>query len=155
MIEMENRFLESTDLQQWNVLMDENGNRVYEGFTVNGKPNGAGCAYFPDGTIYQEGVFGFKGLLCGKEYYSNGELRFEGLYRYNRNYGPNYPVYGRFYDKLGVKQFEGKFEYQMTGVGYPIVKTPKNFGHVPQQYRPNFHCIMRRDKGLDNLAEVD
>ena len=52
MIEMENRFLESTDLQQWNVLMDENGNRVYEGFTVNGKPNGAGCAYFPDGTIY-------------------------------------------------------------------------------------------------------
>ena len=35
----------------------------------DGVPRGWGITYYPDGTKYQEGLFGKKGLLWGKEYY--------------------------------------------------------------------------------------
>ena len=122
--------------RRWEILRDEDGAVQYEGFTDGHRPWGAGTTYYPTGIIYQEGVFGAKGLLCGREYYPNGQLRFEGLYRYNRNYGPNIPVYGRFYDEDGVKQIEGKFKIQCGGVGYPTVIKPENFGPVPLRNAP-------------------
>ena len=117
--------------RRWEILRGEDGVVQYKGFVEGRRPWGAGTAYYPTGIIYQEGVFGAKGLLCGREYYPNGQMRFEGLYRYNNAYGPNFPVYGIFYDESGGKQFEGRFRVIRGGVGYPTVIEPANFGHVP------------------------
>ena len=95
--------------------------------------------YYPDGTIYQEGVFGPKGLLCGKEYYPTGKLRFEGLYRYNMGYGPNYPICGKAYNPAGEQIYEGEFQIRRSGLGYPFVVKPEDFGPVPQKEKPRLH----------------
>ncbi len=57
------------DLEVWKQLFYENGSLMYFGFTVSGLPYDSGTVFFPDGTIYQEGLFGVKGLLSGREYY--------------------------------------------------------------------------------------
>ena len=131
--------------EHWDVITNDNGILLYEGFVRNGKPYGAGTVFFPNGVVYQEGIFGIKGLLCGNEYYPNGELRFEGLYQLNDGYGPNYPICGRFYDETGRKQFEGKFELRRSGLGYPFIENPKSFGPVSQKTRPSLQYTMWRD----------
>ena len=137
--------LENDDAPQWAVIRDKDGNKVYEGFTIHNKPHGAGTVYYPDGKIYQEGIFGIKGLLLGREYYPNGELRFEGVYRINKAYGPNFPIYGKSYDEYGVLQYDGKFKIHRSGLGYPLVEEPESFGKVPQDYRPHFDFVMWQD----------
>ena len=132
--------------KEWTRIYSEDNVLLYEGFTLNGKPYGEGISYFHNGNKYQEGQFGIKGLLSGKEYYPNGNLRFEGEYRLNRAYGPNPPVDGSFYDEDGNLVFRGKFQLRVGGVGYPWVVDPKSYGSIPQKDRPaDLHYVMWGD----------
>ena len=121
---------------KWGVLKDEEGNILYRGILHNGKPSGAGTAYFPDGGIYQTGVFGIKGLLVGREYYPNGVLRFEGVYRLNNSYGPNYPQTGRFFSREGELLLEGEADTVRSGVEYD---------RAEQKEKPDIAWLMWRD----------
>ena len=102
-----------------------NDELVYEGFTRCGKPYGLGIAYYPNGNVYRDGVFFIKGIVEGREYYSSGQLKFEGIWAVNRGYGPNYPVMGKYYAENGDLIFSGKFHFQKGGVGYPMMKYPR------------------------------
>ena len=131
--------------QEWKELRDENGVLLYEGFTINEKPRGKGKTYWPNGNIYQDGRFNVKGLVKGKEYYPNGKLRFEGTYKINKAYGPNYPIKGKCYDQNGKLYYEGKFEFKASGVGYPVVSKPADFGPVTQSDKPKIDYFMWED----------
>lgn len=98
---------------------------VYEGFTRCSQPYGLGVAYYPNGNIYRDGVFYIKGIIEGKEYYSSGQVKFEGKWAVNRGYGPNYPVIGNYYSEDGKLIFSGVFQVKKGGVGYPMMKYPK------------------------------
>ena len=115
---------------EWKRLYNKKGILVYEGFTKNNKPCGAGTSYYSNGSIFQEGIFGVKGFLCGREYYQSGKLRFEGVCELNRNYGPNYPRYGFFQTEDGSVIYEGEFKLSFDGVGYPTVKKPGEYGAI-------------------------
>ena len=130
---------------KWGVLQDEEGNKLYEGFLQNGKPSGAGTVFFPDGGIYQAGVFGIKGLLAGREYYPDGVLRFEGVYRLNDAYGPNYPQTGRFFSRDGELLLEGKADAVRRGLGYPFFRKPAEYGSAEQKEKPDIHWLMWGD----------
>lgn len=117
-----------------------------EGFTINGKPRGKGKSFWPNGNVYQDGRFNVKGLVNGKEYFSNGKLRFDGIYKINKAYGPNYPIEGKCYDKDGNLYYEGKLELTAGGVGYPIVTKPAEFGPVAQSDKPNIDYFMWEDE---------
>ena len=127
---------DSKNDKHWGIIKGDNGKRIYEGFLDGISPRGSGTLFYPSGLIYQEGIFGAKGLLCGKEYFPDGKLRFEGVYDYNNGYGPNYPLCGRVYDQSGALIYEGKLVIWRSGLGYPFVKEPKGFGPVPQENRP-------------------
>lgn len=121
---------------EWKKLFSEDNRLLYEGFTYKDKPCGTGVAYFSNGAKYQEGQFGIKGLLSGKEYYPNGSLRFEGEFRLNRAYGPNPPVSGSFYDSEGKLLYQGEFKLHRGGVGYPAVEVPEEYGPIRQKDHP-------------------
>ena len=106
-------------------LYDDDGNLLYEGYLLNDRPYGLGTVYFANGNKYQEGVFDFKGLVQGREYYPSGQLRFEGTFVMNTAYGPNFPRLGSLYDEDGRLVFSGKFEVKRGGVGYPMMKYPR------------------------------
>lgn len=106
-------------------LYSDNNELIYEGYTVLEKPYGLGTAYYSNGNKYREGVFGRKGLLEGKEFYSNGHLKFEGTMFANSGYGPNFPNIGNLYNEDGKLIFSGKFEWKKGGVGYPMMKYPR------------------------------
>jgi len=131
--------------KEWQRLYDEAGKPVYEGFTLHGKPYGAGMAFYPDGTVYREGIFGIKGLICGREYYPSGSLRYEGMFGINHNYGPNYPKCGKFRTEDGTFTFEGVFRIHFSGVGYPLVENPHLFGSVVLPGSPMIPVLMRDD----------
>ncbi len=132
--------------EEWNRLYDKNGVLVYEGFTFHGKACGAGASYFPDGKIYQEGIFGVKGFLSGREYYPDGKLRFEGVYELCKGYGPNYPRYGFFQTRDGSSTYKGEFRIRFGGVGFPIVEKPKAFGSILQKNSPDVPLLMWADE---------
>ena len=131
--------------QEWKELRDENGILLYEGFTINGKPRGKGKTFWPNGNVYQDGRFNVKGLVKGKEYYPNGKLRFEGTYKINKAYGPNYPIEGKCYDQNENLYYEGKIEFKVSGVGYPVVSKPADFGPVVQSDEPKIDYFMWED----------
>ncbi len=87
--------------EEWNKIYAKNGKLMYEGFTKAGKPFGSGTSYYSNGKKFQEGLFDSTGLVYGREYYRNGKIRFEGAYKINTGYGPNYPVFGTCYDEEG------------------------------------------------------
>ena len=68
------------------------------------------------------------GELDGREYYPNGHVRFEGVYRLTRGYGPNAPEYGTWYSENGEILFRGRFQINYGGVGYPMVVCPEGYG---------------------------
>ena len=111
--------------KEYKKLYDENGALAYEGETFKDRPYGEGRTYYPDGTLLQEGEFGIKGFLGGKEYFSNGQLRLEGEMVCHRGYGPNYPDKGTLYDEDGKMIFSGKFRVRPSGVGWPIIIEPE------------------------------
>lgn len=126
-------------------IVSDNGTLLYEGFTLLGKPYGSGTAYFSNGRIYQEGVFGIKGLLCGREYYPSGKLRFEGILKLCKAYSPNYPAYGNCYDQEGELYYSGEIKTRIGGVGYRIVEVPAEFGAVSQREKPDITFFMWED----------
>lgn len=133
-------------------LFDDEGNLLYEGNTLCGKPYGLGTAYFSNGKKYQDGIFDVKGFVCGREYYPNGQVRFEGKYQICTGYGPNYPVHGRAYDEKGNLKFSGQFKIVKTGIGYPRIKNPSGY-RIHQENRPKFEVFMWWDrKCLKNQA---
>ena len=125
-------------MEKYGVINYPDGNKYYEGFVreSDGAPWGAGCSFWPDGTKYQEGLFGLKGLLCGREYYPNGNIRFEGYCGLHRGYGPNYPRYGIFFSEDGEEIFSGRFGVVPSGVGWPNITKPAEFGPVLQKSAP-------------------
>ncbi len=128
------------------VLKGAGGKKLYIGATKKGKPYGYGTVYYPNGNIYQEGEFGIKGLLRGKEYSPDGKLRFQGEYRVNDAYGPNYPVQGSCYDREGKLIYEGKLDVVRRGLGWPVVLKPKEFGNVLQEESPHYNWYMWQDE---------
>ncbi len=119
------------DKMVWKKLYSEDGGQVlYEGFTLNSKPCGLGTEYDINGRKYREGLFDIKGLVQGKEYYPNGQVRFEGTYQINRSYGPNYPSHGNYYGEDGKLLFTGKFKISKSNVGIPRVLIPRNYGNL-------------------------
>ena len=119
-------------------LHDEDGNLVYEGYTLNYSPYGFGKAYFANGNLYREGIFDIKGIVQGKEYYPSGQLRFKGQWSLTRGYGPNTPCDGNAYDENGEMIYSGKFEIKRGGVGWPMIQNPKGFS-LEQKQRPNIN----------------
>ena len=132
--------------ESWQRINSEDGTLLYEGFTVNGKPYGAGTVYYPNGNKFQEGVFGIKGLLIGREYYSNGNIRFEGVYSLNCAYGPNYPHMGTVYDHNGRETFMGFTQIMRSGVGLPFGDKTQGLGRIIQEDAPNCHWFMWEDE---------
>ena len=131
--------------ETWGKIMDEDNTLLYEGFTRNNKPYGTGVSYFSNGYKYQEGIFGIKGLLLGKEYYPNGQLRFEGIFKLNTSYGPNYLIEGQAFTSDGQLIYDGKLSYLTSGLGYPLKAIQCDIGQVIQKERPNVPCFMWRD----------
>lgn len=106
-------------------LYSDNGELLYEGYTLEDFPYGLGVAYYSNRNRYREGVFDRKGLVEGKEFYSNGQVKFEGVFVRHASYGPNYPNIGNYYNRNGDLIFSGKFEVKRGGVGFPMIKYPK------------------------------
>ena len=108
------------------------GKLLYEGFTVEGMAYGAGTSYYGTGGRCQEGVFGPNGLICGREYYNNGQLRFEGTYQYNPYLSQNWPIFGAFYNAAGELKYYGTFDVIGTSdeIIRPFVMEPEDFGPV-------------------------
>ena len=134
------------DNPKWKQLKNEAGALIYEGFTLYGKPYGNGKTFFENGNVYQDGEFGIKGLLKGKEYYPNGQLRFEGTFRICYGYGPNFPSEGKCYDENGNLYYEGQIRCSFGGVGWPTVRIPMEYGHVLQENKPDISYFMWEDE---------
>ena len=66
---------------------------------MNDKACGLGVSYYANGNPLHEGLFGIKGLIEGKEYYPNGQLRCYGHYKINKGYGPNNIINGTWYSE--------------------------------------------------------
>lgn len=115
---------------------------TYEGNTICDNPYGLGTSFFSNGNKYQEGIFSFNGIIKGKEYYPNGNLRFEGIYDVCF-YGSNYPIYGNYYDEDGHLIFSGRFEVNPVDNGCPEIENPKDY-EVLQKNAPKikyFHAM--------------
>ena len=123
-------------------LYDNENKLVYDGYTIDDMPYGFGVMYFPDGTIYREGIFDVKGIVQGKEYYPSGQLRFKGTWGINYGYGPNAPRNGEVYSEYGELTFKGKFEIKKIGVGFAMILNPKGYRHE-QENRPKIQYYSR------------
>lgn len=125
----EKEFLEKINYEKYSIykkLFSDDDKLVYEGYTILDKPFGLGVAYYSNGNKYREGIFGRRGMIEGKEFYSNGKIKFEGILKYP-GYGPIYPTMGNLYNEDGELIFSGKFEVKKGGVGFPMVKYPKYY----------------------------
>ncbi len=123
---------------------------LYEGEMMFGKPYGYGKVYYSTGRVYQEGIFDVKGLVEGKEYYPNGNVRFEGKYQICSGYGPNYPDKGKVYNESGELIYDGEVVCRLGGVGYPTVVEPEGYGPVVQKKHPNIQYFMWEDRDRMN-----
>ena len=116
----------------WGKKYYPDGKLLYEGFMADGMAYGAGTSYHPCGKRCQEGLFGPNGLICGREYYNNGRIRFEGTYQYNPRYGENWPIFGAFYDGKGNLKYYGAFDIigEHRNAVQPYVLEPEDYGPV-------------------------
>ena len=124
------------DKIEYKRIFGQEGELLYEGYTLHNAPYGFGKAYFADGQLYREGIFDMKGIVQGKEYYPTGQLRFEGVWCLTGGYGPNAPCDGNAYIEDGELIYSGKFEIKRGGVGWPMIQKPKGFP-LDQKERPN------------------
>lgn len=128
---------------------------VYEGYTVNGKPYGLGTLYFENGNKYKEGIFDIKGLVEGKEYYPDGQVKFEGTWSITTGYGFNAPHKGCLFSQDGRLVFSGKFQIIKGGVGAPMIRYPK-YGRDPEN-RPKIefiHCHDLKQANVKSRSET-
>ena len=123
---------------EWNKIYSKNNKLMYDGFTKDGKPFGSGTSYYSNGKKCQEGLFDVKGLVYGREYYRNGKVRFEGSYKINHGYGPNYPVFGTCYDEEGKEIYYGELFIRKSGLGWPTIVKPECFGLTAPKGLPDF-----------------
>lgn len=116
----------------WGKLHYPNGELLYEGFMVDQMAYGAGRSYHPYGHPCHEGLFGPNGLICGREYYNNGQIRFEGTYQYNQGFGENWPIFGAYYDAEGNLKYYGAFDIidEEGDSVRPYVMEPEDYGPV-------------------------
>ena len=117
----------------------------YEGFAIHRFPYGFGTEFYADGSKYREGIYGFKGLVKGTEYYPNGNIRFEGIFEEWMHYGPNPPVWGRFYSSDGECIYQGESELRYGNVAYPFIVIPESYGEITKyqdEYRPDYFRSM-------------
>lgn len=128
--------------EEWNKIYAKNGKLMYEGFTKAGKPFGSGTSYYSNGKKFQEGLFDSTGLVYGREYYRNGKIRFEGSYKINTGYGPNYPVFGTCYDEEGNEIFYGELKIIKSGLGWPTIVKPECFGLTVPKGKPDFSKLV-------------
>ncbi len=119
----------------WENLYDDDGILVYEGYTLDHKAFGLGRAYNRNGSVSMECFLGITGFQSGKVFYSNGVIQFDGLFRLNQAYGPNYPEYGIWYDRNGKMIYRGKFSVTRSSLGWPRVYKPEGFGTIPYNAR--------------------
>lgn len=139
--------------EEWKKIYSKSGKLMYEGFTRDGMPFGSGTSYYPNGNKCQEGIFDVKGLVYGKEYYRNGNVRFEGAYMANKGYGPNYPVFGSCCDEDGNEYFYGELTVKKSGLGYPSITKPAKFGPIVHKRMPDLKTLSWREKTSDKLPE--
>lgn len=142
--------------ETWKNLYAKNRKLMYEGFTFRSKPHGSGTSYYENGKKCQEGVFDEKGLVFGREYYQNGNIRFEGTYKRNEGYGPNYPVFGYCYDEDGNEIYYGELKIMRSSIGWPSVKIPQCYGSVLPHKAPDFrtHTWAEEDKTMGGFYFV-
>ena len=121
----------------YGIAYYRNGNKLYEGYFLNGNMDGKGILYDEDGKtkIYEgefkndkfegNGIKYYKGKksISGKFsnnapngecilYYETGQIQFKGIYKDGE------PVYGQKFDKSGVKICEGSYKnYKLNGLG--------------------------------------
>ena len=137
---------------KWRRLYSTDGKLLYQGFTLHEKPYGVGKAYYENGKVYQEGIFGLKGLICGREYYPDGSIRFEGEYSRSVGYGTNYPNYGKCFS-LEKKQivYEGNVNTYLDREGSPIVDYPKSFVPIPEDMKPQLQYFAWDDAAEEKI----
>lgn len=133
-------------MEEWKKIISEDGKLMYEGFTKDGKPFGSGTSYYANGNKCQEGIFGAKGFLYGRVYYQSGIVRFEGAYRHNKGYGPNYPVFGSCYDEEGNEIYYGELAVRKSGMGMPSIVKPECYGPIEPDGQPDFNTLKWSDK---------
>ena len=129
--------------EKWKKIYSKDNKLMYVGFTVDGRPCGSGTSYFENGNKCQEGLFDYRGLVYGREYYMNGNLRFEGTYKCcktdpKEEFNVNYPAYGTCYDEDGNEYYSGKLVLWNSCMRRPLIKTPECFGSVVQNGMPMF-----------------
>ena len=96
---------------KWRKIYAKDCNQaIYEGFTLNNKPGGMETTYYTNSSKHPEGIFDIKCFIQGKEYYSNGQLRFVGTCRQHEGYGPNYPLNENYYDENCELKYSCLFE---------------------------------------------
>lgn len=110
--------------RKWETVRGSDGNVLFEGYTGEETPYCTGILFAADGTIFQEGIFDEGGLRCGREYYPNGAVKFEGTLKLYEGDEFNTPEYGRVYDDDGSLVFEGFMEelllpHYLHGYGGP------------------------------------
>jgi len=64
----------------------------------------------------------------------------------NPGYGPNYPVYGRFFSEKGILVFDGLFKTWRSGVGWPSVTEPEEYGNVLQKGAPDVSGLREKQE---------
>ena len=128
-------------------IKSKDGKLMYEGYTLNGKPCGTGTSYFENGNKYQEGVFNERGLLYGREYYSNGVIRFEGSYKPGVKDGPNYPTFGYCYDEDANEMYYGEVFIYEGHREIPVVRRPECYGLVVPTGAPDFMTMTWKSGG--------
>ena len=84
-------------------------------------------------------------------------MRFEGVYRLHRAYGPNPPEYGTWYGEDGKVLYHGPFAFTSGGVGYPTVTTPAGYGPAAYRTKLGEHLFMWSDERAleDSGGEAD
>jgi len=78
----------------------------YKGEVSEGKPNGKGKATFRNGGMYEGDWVNGKQEGYGKEFYPDGILRYEGEYKKGLRHGT-----GTVYYKDGSKGHSGKWDH--------------------------------------------
>lgn len=116
-----------------------------------------GTTYYRNGNKHMDGLLQISGLLVGRIYYPDGQLKFEGvcndkfgnhtyesngktyyldgtylsdqrLYQGGSYFGPSYPIKGKYYDEDGKLIYQGIF--QKTKIGcmcYPRIVVPEGY----------------------------
>jgi len=94
--------------------------------------------YNRDGSLFAEGIFTLGGLLAGKMYYPNGQVKFIGTCN-DKNfpgkgdyYGPTYPVEGQFFLETGELLHEGDFRITRGGEAILRSSTRRDLALSPQ-----------------------